>query len=412
MSLREKIPAALIEEWEKLSEHEKESLEGIPLNAAIITLERRAERKSSGNVALPLGISAVISNTAQENVFLEALSPEEKEHFDQLNEGEKECYLSPIMPVSFAVKIFRDRLSSPQAAAKEVKDQALECISAAETRPQQQDLFAPYPRPMTRLSMFFPMAKLELAKKRERFENLLISHGNSWGTLEYTGPKLDISDEDFLMALLAIIQERNSVIADPVSERLTYAYRGALLPVFQILGINRPSGKDYDKAEEVYDRLTEAKIRLTIQKTSTRGKAKKELAASGPILSYAQRDCKTNEFIIAVNPYFYEIFTDKEFTLVDVKTRAKLPSPLAKALHRHIMSHDGMQKYKESSLSNMINYSEDSPRERRRRLKKALEQLQDKGLITFKIDEGKDERVIYINKVSSSGQTRGPRKLK
>jgi hypothetical protein len=102
------------------------------------------------------------------------------------------------------------------------------------------------------------------------------------------------------------------------------------------------------------------------------------------ILTYAEWDHETKELKITLNPYFYEIYMKGNFTLIEIKQRMCLTSPIAKALHRFVLSHrDNAWQGHFLTLGASLNLNlEQAPFHIRQSLKDAIIQLVKESILS------------------------------
>lgn len=237
----------------------------------------------------------------------------------------------------------------------------------------------PMPTDLCRVSPFFPLNKKDL-KNRPFIKKMKIAD-NAWGKIYYSGPKLSTYEEDVLMALLALLNNANMRSETTVGGRTSYSYEGTSYPIIKLTDGPHPNSRAYNRIYDALGLLSTSSLNLQVIK---QGKLKTEELVN--ILTYAKRDHETKELKIVINPYFYEIYMAGNYTLIEIEQRLRLSSPIAKALHRFIMSHrENVWHGHFSTLSDSLNLDNDQPKKQLRRLiKSAISQLIKEGVLTAK----------------------------
>lgn len=208
--------------------------------------------------------------------------------------------------------------------------------------PEQLHLaFIPMPTDMCRVSPFFPMARQKL-KERPYIRDMVIT-SSSWGEIKYTGPKLSTYDEDALLAVLSILDSAENRQTTEIKDQRTYTYRGPLLPVLKKMGYTKFGRTNYKRAIDSLELMTVAGVKLIIYKRTSRGKRKIKETIMNSMFAVAKWNEENKELVITVNPYFYECYMAGSVTLLDVKLRSKIKSPIAKSLYRFMQSHRSVQ---------------------------------------------------------------------
>ena len=262
-------------------------------------------------------------------------------------------------------------------AAAEVKEAV---APAGQLPPQQRWLpCAPLPTDLCRVSPFFPLRQRDM-RERPFIQDLVIT-STSWGEIRYSGPKLSTYEEDVLLAVLALLDIKRQVTQ--VEGRSTYTYRGPLLPILRLMGYKTVGKKDYKRVLEALKLLSSAVVELTVYRRTTRGKRKVALIDVSNIVIHAQWKKDQKELSVTINPYFYECFMADRVTLLQVVERARLNSPVAKALYRFLESHREVSwRGHLQTLASALNLDRDQPRYQLRRLmKQAINELKRHGLL-------------------------------
>jgi len=248
---------------------------------------------------------------------------------------------------------------------------------------------SPLPTSMCRVSPFFPLSKSEMIN-RKQITDLVIGSG-SWGTLTYTGPQLCIHDEDYLCGILGMIQKRKS----PSFELICNARE--LLAFCE----QNDSKGNYERLKKSLNLMLSCKI--TLSRRSSENKKKRSVKwDSSNILSFVGGDDTTGKLKIVPNPYFYEMYLAKDYTLLDIQRRAKIKGLISKALYRFVMSHQYMSEpipYSIETLNQVLNLNETLPLwKRRQQIEAAVEELIKERILikTSRVD--RDANKVYLIK--------------
>lgn len=266
--------------------------------------------------------------------------------------------------------------------ARRVAAEVKAAVAPAGQLPLQQGWLpcAPLPTDLCRVSPFFPLRQRDM-RERPFIRDLVIT-STSWGEIRYSGPKLSTYEEDVLLAVLALLDTKRQVTQ--VEGRSTYTYRGPLLPILRLMGYKKRGGKaDYKRVLEALKLLSNAVVELTVYRRTTRGKRKVALIDVSNIVIHAQWKKDQKELSVTINPYFYECFMAGRVTLLQVVERARLNSPVAKALYRFLESHREVSwRSHLQTLASALNLDRDQPRYQLRRLiKQAISELKRHGLL-------------------------------
>ena len=214
----------------------------------------------------------------------------------------------------------------------------------------------------------------------------MIIASHSWGTLTYTGPKLSVYDEDYLMILLALLCDENARIEEAgEGGETTYTYDGNIRQILKLKGIENPGANHYKLVIDAFTLLSGASFKLTTNK-SGKGKKEAETTYVNNILSNLVYRHGSGDIKVSVNPYFYQTYGQGMVTWLDVKIRARLKNPHSKALYRFIMSHqDDLWKGPLLTLAASANIDVNLPKFKiRERLKKAIGELLEVGVLLDK----------------------------
>lgn len=247
--------------------------------------------------------------------------------------------------------------------AKQQADEALALIAPeGEVAPHQAYFaFAPMPTDLCRVSPFFPMSTNDMAK-RDYIEDMPITT-SSWGGITYTGPRLSTYEEDVLLAVLALLnnkaENKHVTMLDGVP---TYTYRGPLRPVLKMMGYEKTGSHDYKRILLALKRMQATSIEMQIKGRNSRGKAVVKKIIMNNMIPNAVWDDELKELRVTINPYFYELYLKNAVTLIDMQTRSKLRSPVAKSLMRFVESHAGdLWQGHILTLATALNMDRDQP---------------------------------------------------
>lgn len=101
----------------------------------------------------------------------------------------------------------------------------------------------------------------------------------------------------------------------------------------------------------------------------------------GGLIYRVKKDEDTKRYKVLLDPDIIKLFSPDEYTLMDWEQRRQLGrSPLAKAVHNHIISHASMFAYTLEKWRELTGSTEDL-KQYRRRFKKVLHLLKKKGII-------------------------------
>ena len=244
-----------------------------------------------------------------------------------------------------------------------------------------------YPTDMTRLSPFFPMNVNQIGEQRPFLRNVVITSGG-WGEMTYSGPKLSIYEEDCLIALLAMIDDKHQREEIIVEDKPTYKYSGSVLPLLKLLGYTRPGKDAYDHLISSLSLLMSSVIIMKLSGGTSKNGKKNDIRYIHMLnlLSSVKWDDKKKELQAVVNPYFYEMYYNKRVTLLNVQKRMEIRGLISKALYRFVQSHRkniGLFVGNFLTLANAINMDTTQQKYKiRQLLKKAILELIKKNILT------------------------------
>jgi hypothetical protein len=271
------------------------------------------------------------------------------------------------------------KTSIEQETQQTIEDTKQQILSDAKKAVTQAWLPAcPMPTDLCRVSPFFPMNRNEL-KERVFIEEMVIMK-SSWGEIQFYGPKLSTYEEDVFMAILALFNDIYKK-TETTNNQTTYTYKGPFYPLLKLVKGPKPSKTEYGRVYRALKLLNVSGFNLVICKDN---KVQKEQLLN--ILSYAEWDHNTKELKIILNPYFYETYIKGNFTLIEIEQRMRLTSPIAKAIHRFILSHrDNTWQGHFLTLAAALNLNIEQPAfEIRRLIKLSIGQLIKENILTNK----------------------------
>ena len=271
-------------------------------------------------------------------------------------------------------KIFErilERTNLEQDALQTAKDTKNQIPTGAKAAGTQMWLpVCPMPTDLCRVSPFFPMNRNDL-KERSFIEEMIIMK-SAWGKIQFYGPKLSTYEEDVLMAILALLNNTKKRSDSTIEGQDTYTYKGPFYPLLKLIKGPKPNNTEYKRVYRALKLLNVSGFNLVIFRDN---KIQKEQLSN--ILTYAEWNHETKELKITLNPYFYEIYMKGNFTLIEIEQRMRLTSPIAKALHRFILSHrDNTWQGHFLTLAATLNLNVEQPAfEIRRLIKLSINQL-------------------------------------
>jgi hypothetical protein len=231
---------------------------------------------------------------------------------------------------------------------------------------QQELKLSPLPTSMCRVSPFFPLSKAELVT-RKQMDNLVIGTG-SWGTLTYSGPQLSIHEEDHLFGILGLMQKKKSSC-----ELVCYAKE-----ILEFCDQSYSKG-EYERLKKSLDLMLNCKITLSRPSSQIKKRKRSIKWDSANILSFVGGDDSTGKLKIVPNPYFYEMYLAKDYTLLDIQRRSKIKGLISKALYRFVMSHQYTPHpipYSLETMTQVLNLNEKIPSwKRRQQIEASIDEL-------------------------------------
>jgi len=310
------------------------------------------------------------------------------------------------------------RRNRMQSVAEEQASKIQSIVAGSVKQPVQASLlqWCGFPTDLTRVSPFFPLAQNEL-KEREFLENFTITAAN-WGFILYTGPKLSIMEEDALLALLALLQDKsNKHRHDDLEEgKKTYTYKGPALPILKILG-KGAGATEYSRLIRSLKLLVSAGVQMQLDlgpsPKTKKGKQKKpRFIQMTTMLSNVAWDEEKKELSVTINPFFYETYRAAAVSLYDVQKRMQISGSIAKSLYRFVQSHSPKNPLWAGhflTLAQSLNVNTNESAFRiRYRLKNAIKELVQHGILTEQSGLAKNDIVVLYR----GGEALPPKKSK
>jgi|WetSurMetagenome_2_1015567.scaffolds.fasta_scaffold01448_3 hypothetical protein len=255
---------------------------------------------------------------------------------------------------------------------------------------QQELKLSPLPTSMCRVSPFFPLSKNELIN-RKQMDNLVIGSG-SWGVLTYSGPQLSIHDEDNLYGILGLIQKKKAasfVLLCYAKELLTFCNQN-------------DSKGNYERLKKSLELMVNCKMTLTRPTGGSKKKKRSIKWDSSNILSFVGGDDATGKLKIIPNPYFYEMYLAKDYTLLDIQRRSKIKGLISKALYRFVMSHQYTAEpipYTIETITQVLNLNDSLPLwKRRQQIEGAIVELIKEKILLKASRVDRDTNKVYLIK--------------
>lgn len=252
----------------------------------------------------------------------------------------------------------------------------------AQAAPHQVVLpFSPMPTDLCRCSPFFPLNQKQLSQRD--YVNDLIITKSAWGEITYTGQRLSVYDEDVLLAILAVLNNKRLRQDAEIEGAPTYKYNGSILPILKVMGYDKPNSSHYNRVRQSLKRMTATGIEIKIN-GKRRGKSYVRITDNVNMISRYKWDEDKKDLLVIINPFFYENYLAGTCTYLDMSKRSKLRSPIAKSLMRFVESHRedewaGHVLTLAATLNMDISHQELI--ETRRRLRSAIQDLVKEGIL-------------------------------
>lgn len=232
------------------------------------------------------------------------------------------------------------------------------------------------PRGWTRSSLF---SNVQPGKRRRYVEEILPSRAGS--EILYTGPQLDMADNDVFLYAVILATGRKS------GEKITFV-RSQFLAA-----INRPIGNSgYRWLHESLKRLRSATLFLE----NSRGDGR-----AYNLIKELEWSTSREQFWIELDPEVVRFYAENEIGYIDFEARLRLKTPLAKWLQNYACGHQ-LGAWHNISVDNLRVWSDSGSMKNfvaaGRGLSKALEELVEHGII--------EEFEFYESKAPGRGKER------
>jgi hypothetical protein len=216
------------------------------------------------------------------------------------------------------------------------------------------------PTDTARKSIFRPIADQKLEGNYTDFKRT-----SAWGTLEVSGPPLNMVDEGILLALLLEIRKARAL-------KIKVNYKGIC--------------KSLKISDQTKNRN---RIKLGIMKLRRTAFTFDQKGGKWTIKNIIKEASGDKEYShIELDPWFFDKFLKNEITMLDLEFRQTLKGDIVKSLYRFISSHRGTQTYRLETLVLALNMNLDrETRKNRDTLKRAFAQLKTKKFCTFRFKE-------------------------
>lgn len=299
----------------------------------------------------------------------------------------------------------------------EAKSQEVEKFSCL---PNGVTYYSGYPTDMTRCNPFFPVNPNSVGASTSQYLQEFMIHSGAWGTLTFSGPKLTVYDEDVLIAILALLYEKENhpllqVIKDKKSGTEALTYTGSALKILKRMGRTNPGQNDYKRLQSTLVRLQSAtlKFNISLGKSQTGEKRSKSYITNILVGVTEYEETERNLLNFTISPFFYNAFLKGAVTMLNATTRLKLRSPTARVLYRFVMSQKNDVAYKGSFklLSQALNIEQEQPDWSIRRLLKEAIATLIKNNILSKSSKFIDKNIIILVKAPSAEKTSSKRRL-
>ena len=216
------------------------------------------------------------------------------------------------------------------------------------------------PTDTARKSIFRPIADYQLEGNYTDFKRT-----SAWGTLEVSGPPLNMVDEGILLALLLEVRK-----AQALGIKVNYK------AVCKSLNIS-------------YQSKNIKRIKLGIMKLRRTAFTFEQKGGRWTIKNIIKEASGNKEYShISLDPWFFDKFLKNEITLINLEFRQSLKGDIPKALYRFLSSHRGTQSYRMETLVLALNMNIDRETKKNRdTLKRSFGQLKTKKFCTFRFKD-------------------------
>lgn len=216
---------------------------------------------------------------------------------------------------------------------------------------KQPICITPWPRECWVMPTFFCLSSLFVPSYRQPRFSQSINLVHLWKTRKgvYTGPRLDLADASLFMALIGMHHQEKLPLGATFNSRV-HAILSACKPTRKIFG-----SSDYFWAIKALNRLYDAKMILTRKKDSNLEQLGSEHL---PLRLVKELSISSGSVSLQLDPRLTDLFKNKQFSLIDIKSHTCLGSDLSKALHLVVASHrERKQRHQLSSLLARLDYS-------------------------------------------------------
>lgn len=231
------------------------------------------------------------------------------------------------------------------------------------------------PKQMMRSSLFTP-----ITRGRRKYINEMEVAKFKNGVVSYTGVQLDQADLDVLLAIVQLLSDFSTSgnvakISEITDEKGRVEYSRIKCSSHSLLKlIGRATGRENHKwLWKSLQRLT-GELDVVIKGNHF----------AGGILGKRAKEAESRELMIDINQDFVKLFSEGEFSFIDMKVRLELKGDFSKWLQAFISTHTGVSSY---SAEKLIELSGQSPSRVRqwvqRQAMPAFEQLKQSGLIKY-----------------------------
>lgn len=232
---------------------------------------------------------------------------------------------------------------------------------------------------LARTSPFWPVSKTQMGN-RPHYKDFIIE--NRWGKIIINGPLLSIVDENVLLALTCIaVNTKSNNIKTTLSNlcKLLCKSRGA---------------NQYASIIQSLTRLGQVSVVIHVYDQES---IEKKISSInfGSIIS-GNIDPDSTSVDITLNSYFLDQYLGKLSTSIDLGTRAKLNSDVAKALHRFLSTHKKFEyPFNLKTLCEAINLNTDRNMKKvRYTFRKAFDELKRIGFAEGTLTS--DDKVFFV----------------
>lgn len=187
---------------------------------------------------------------------------------------------------------------------------------------------------------------------------------------------------------------------------ISLSYKGPILPLLKILGIQKPGKTNYNRLLSALKRLTVGGVELSIStgKTKSGKRRAPRITQMAAMLAGVYWDSEKKILTATVNPFFYETYLAGRVTLMDVAKRMKLKGAIAKALYRFVQSQRQNPVFVGHflTLADSLNMDREQPAKKTRQLlKTAISELTRHGILMRK-SGFVEQDIIKLNRTAEA----------